>query len=343
MVCYNNRMKVKAMRKVIGGMILTVAVLLSGCGSSSTSGSGGSGQNGSGGSKDLSSIAKKPDFSWHASYLTGKHASFGCGDTCHTPSLTAKAAAGSAGYQVTSDRKQICYQCHAANYNATSALNHSASNTGTYCNSCHYSDSFKTHNRLSHDQYHMNITSSCATCHAGRAPASHASSGRTSGCESCHSYKNGAWSLTSGAHNHTSGCSSCHSGKKPASHANRPDTCESCHSYPSWAGAKMNHNGLSDCSSCHAGRAPANHFGAACGNCHSYPSWKGAKFNHSGVSGGCASCHTKHYSGYACEGCHTSGFNWGFSHNRVSSSNCSACHDNGGGDDGGDDGGGHDD
>lgn len=298
------------MRKVFGGIILTVALLLAGCGSSAQNGagsdqssnSGGSnGSNGSSGSKDLSSIAKKPDFSWHDSYLTGKHSSFGCGDTCHTLALTAKVAASSAGYQVTSDRKQICYQCHAANYSATSALNHSSYNIGTYCNSCHYSDSFKSHNRASADQYHTNITSNCSTCHSGRYPASHASSGRTSGCESCHSYKNGAWSLTSGAHNHTSGCSSCHASKKPASHANRPNTCESCHTYPNWNSAKM---------------------------------------DHSGITSGCASCHSKHYSGYGCEGCHTLGINWSFSHNRVSSNNCAACHANGGGGDG-HEGGGH--
>ena len=380
-VCYNKQMKVETVRKVVGGILFTVALMLAGCGSSSTSGSGGgSGQNASSGSKDLSSIAKQPDISWHSSYLTGKHESFGCGDTCHTPSLTAKTATGSAGYQLTSDRKQICYQCHAPNYNASSSFNHSSSNTGTYCNACHYSDSFRTHSRLSPDQYHSNISSGCATCHSNRYPPSHANSGRTSGCESCHSYKNGSWSLTAGAHNYTSGCSTCHIGKKPASHANRPNTCENCHAYPSWAGARvdhssitsgcstchigkkpashanrpdtceschstsswagagMNHSGItSGCSSCHIGKKPASHSNRpnTCESCHSTSTWSGARMNHSGVSGGCANCHNKHYSGYACEGCHTSGFSWSFSHNRVSSSNCKACHAGGGGNDGG--------
>lgn len=294
------------MRKVLGGIFLTVALLVAGCGSSAQNGSSPSStsQSGSNGSKDLSSIGKKPDFSWHDSYMTGKHASFGCGDTCHTLALTAKVGAYSAGYEVTSDRKQICYQCHAANYNATSYLKHSSYNIGTYCNSCHYSDSFKTHTRVNASEYHTNITTGCATCHSGRYPSSHAGSGRTSGCENCHSYKNGSWGITSGAHSYTSGCNSCHSSKMPA-----------------------------------------NHFGTTCENCHTYPSWKGAKFSHSGITSGCASCHTRHYAGFSCEGCHTQGISWNFSHSRVSPSNCSACHDGNGedGDDGGDDDGGDDD
>lgn len=341
------------MRKIFSGVILTVALLLAGCGSSVQNGSSsGSGQTGSSGSANLSSIGKTPDFSWHDSYLTGKHSSFGCGDTCHTPSLTAKIATDSATYQVTSDRKQICYQCHATNYNATSSLNHSAYGIGTYCNSCHYSDSFKTHSRVSADQYHTNITANCASCHSGRYPSSHATSGRTSGCESCHSYKNGSWGLTSGAHSHTSGCSSCHLSKKPASHADRSNTCETCHAYPNWNSAKMNHSGVtSGCSSCHLSKKPASHANRSnnCETCHSTSTWSGAAMNHSGVTSGCSSCHTKHYSGFSCEGCHTQGINWNFSHNRVSSSNCGACHDGNGEDgedgEGGDDheGGGDDD
>jgi predicted CXXCH cytochrome family protein len=230
----------------------------------------------------------------------GTHATFPCGTTCHTPAFTAKAGQ-SAGYAVTSDRKQICYQCHAANYNATSFINHASYNMGTYCNSCHYSDSFKTHNRASHASYHKYITTACETCHATRYPSSHSNS-RTSGCAGCHEYSNGSWGFKAGAHIYTSGCSGCHAGKKPSSHSKyNTDSCEKCHSYPSWSGASFNHAGAS----------------------------------------GCATCHSGHYSPYSCEGCHTREKSWSFRHGSVSSENCSACHsggsEGGGGHGGGDD------
>jgi hypothetical protein len=75
----------------------------------------------------------------------------------------------------------------------------------------------------------------------------------------------------------------------------------------------------------------------SCEGCHKYPTWRAANFNHSGVTGGCASCHTKHYAGYACEACHTSGISWSYRHSRVRNDGCPACHDGGGGDE--DDGG----
>lgn len=268
--------------------ILTVALMaVYGCGS----GGGGSGSSSSGGyGIDLSSIALKPDFSWHDSYLVGTHASFGCGTTCHPPTLTAKTGL-SASLLVTSDRKQICYQCHAANYNATSFINHASYNIGTYCNSCHYSDSFKTHNRANHSQYHQYITSSCETCHASRYPSSHSTNGRTSGCAGCHEYSDGKWGFKAGAHLYTSGCSTCHTDKKPSSHSKyNTDSCELC---------------------------------------HGYPAWNSIIFTHDGVTSGCSTCHSGHYSPYSCEGCHTQGISWRFRHNAVSSENCGACHSGG--------------
>lgn len=265
------------------------ALTVAACGSSASNGSGGSSSTGGSGS-DLSSIALKPDFSWHDSYLVGTHATFGCGDICHTMALTARTGS-SVSLAVTSDRKQICYQCHAPNYNATSLINHASYNIGTYCNSCHYSDSFKTHNRVGYDKYHQYITTSCETCHASRYPSSHSANGRTTGCAGCHEYSAGKWGFKAGAHIHTSGCSACHAGKKPASHSKyATDSCEMCHSYPAWL--------------------PVS-------------------FSHSGISSGCSTCHSGHYSPYSCEGCHTRGISWAFSHNGVSSQNCGACHSGG--------------
>lgn len=285
----------ETMRKSLAILLTMAAMAITACGGSTTSGGGDSPLSSSSGGSgaDLSSIALKPDFSWHDSYLVGTHATFPCGSTCHTLALTAKASP-SAGYAVTSDRKQICYQCHAANYDATSAINHTSYNMGTYCNSCHYSDSFKTHNRASHISYHQYITTTCETCHASRYPSSH-SNGRTSGCASCHQYSAGSWGFTTGAHIYTSGCSSCHIGKKPSSHSKyNTDSCELCHSYPSWSGAS---------------------------------------FSHSGISSACSTCHNGHYSPYSCEGCHTQGISWSFRHNSVTPENCYACHPSGSGED----------
>lgn len=274
-------------------LIATVAVISS-CGDGSVDGASTSSSGGSSGANitDLSGISRTPDTSWHDSYITGAHASYQCGD-CHTNTARMNALATS--------NDQICYQCHVNDYNNTSLLNHSQYKIGTYCNSCHYSDSFTSHSRVSHSEYHGAITSSCESCHTNRYPSSHTGS-RTSGCENCHSYSGGGWAVSS-----SSG----------GSHY------------------------TSNCSSCHLSRMPANHYGTTCENCHSYPSWSGsAAFDHSSITSGCASCHSKHYAGYSCEWCHTFGQSWSFSHSRVNSQACSACH---GSDGHGDDDDGHGD
>ncbi|MBI4666742.1 MAG: hypothetical protein HY751_10080 [Nitrospinae bacterium] len=293
------------MRKYLAGLMILAMAALTAC-------DGGGGSNGSslsGGSStaNLSGIQKTPDYSWHESYMAGSHANFECGTTCHALPLTNRTSARTDGVQgntsATADRTQICYQCHSANYNSTNLFNHASHSISTYCNSCHYSDSFTSHSRVSHTEWHSYLTTSCLSCHSGRAPSTHASDGRASTpCEACHTYSSGSWGFSSGgAHIYTSGCSSCH-----------------------------------------ISTMPANHYGTTCESCHSYPSWAGASFTHTGISSGCASCHSGHYSGFACEGCHTSGISWSYSHSRVSNSNCIACHADGAGHgDGEDDEGGH--
>ncbi len=306
---------------------LLVIAGIAGCTNEDTTSSGG------GGSSDLSKIGLTPDTSWHDSYLVGSHTRYSC-DNCHTS--TARTKGASAGNRELA-ANEICYTCHAGNYNSTSLPNHTTTGMDTYCNSCHYSDNFRSHLRVSHTEWHSAVSTSCATCHSGREPSSH-SDGRNSGCENCHTYSSGSWGLSGGSHTYTSGCSSCHASSKPANHYG--DTCESCHTYPSWSGAASGHTYTSGCSSCHSGSKPANHYGDTCENCHTYPSWSAATgMDHTGISTGCSSCHSRHYSGYACEWCHTSGISWSYSHSRVNSSACNACHsgdghgDEGGGDD----------
>ncbi|MBI5814684.1 MAG: hypothetical protein HZB29_03645 [Nitrospinae bacterium] len=310
----------------------------SGVGGENDTSTSGSSSTGSGSTKDLSKIGQTPDLTWHNDYMTGSHANYSCGITCHpTDTALTKTSARTSGQTkpgmaLTSTRSEICSQCHMSNYNAASNFKHSQNNVGTYCNSCHYSDSFTSHSRVSHTEFHSVITTNCESCHSNRYPSSHSSSGRTSGCASCHQYSSGSWGLSSGgAHTYTSGCSSCHS--PTTNHSGRSSSCETCHTYPTWTVA---HTYTSGCSSCHSPTTDHSGRSSSCETCHTYPTWA---WSHPDVTSGCSSCHSGHYSPYSCEGCHTRGLSWDFSHNSVSSSNCIACHADGYGDDGGE--GGH--
>ena len=333
-------------------------LMVAGCSggeSSSTSGDSGSGATQT---VDLSGAGLTPDPSWHDSYLTGSHSGYDCSN-CHT--TTARSSSSATSKDVSGE--QICYQCHADKYNNTALFNHGQNNAGTRCNRCHYSDSFTSHTRIGADSYHSTIGNSCESCHQGREPSSHSSDGRTSNCASCHQYSNGTWSIDGnwchysdsfpshtriGADSYHStignSCESCHQGREPSSHSSdgRTSNCASCHQYSNgtWsiAGAGA-HTHTSDCVNCHSAKAPANHYGTTCENCHNYPSWSGATFIHTNIVSGCASCHSRHYAGYACQWCHTFGISWSYNHSRVTAEACSACHgSNGGGDN---EGGGH--
>ena len=276
---------------------------------------------------DLSAQAPKIDTGWHTSYLEGAHSGFICTD-CHV------SVARTNFREISGD--QICARCHMDAYNRAGLFNHAAFKADTHCNSCHFSDSFRSHSRLQHSAYHGSISGSCESCHTGKTPASHAN-GRTANCASCHMYP--TWSASGGgAHSYTSGCVNCHSAKTPAQHKNdgRTANCESCHKYPAWtsvSGGGGTHSHTSGCVNCHSAKTPSKHKKdgrtANCELCHKYPSWKNASFNHSGVTSGCASCHTKHYSGYACEACHTAGISWRYKHSGVRNDGCTACHGSG--------------
>lgn len=231
---------------------MMMALVACGTSESNTGGSGGSSGGGSS-TANLSNIGTTPSYSSdHPGYLTGTHASFGC-ETCHTLPLTGRTAVEGeqASVMAVSDRTQICSSCHIGNYSATSALNHSQHGIGTYCNSCHYSDSFTSHNRAATSSYHSSITTNCESCHSGRQPASHGSD-RQSGCASCHGYP--SWASATGF-NHsgvTSGCnaSGCHS-----QHYSGYD-CVWCHtgsnpgvSWGSWSHSRADNRA---CTACHA-------------------------------------------------------------------------------------------
>ncbi|MBF0171513.1 MAG: hypothetical protein HQK87_10590 [Nitrospinae bacterium] len=285
----------KTLTALVLGMVLAAC---GGPGANDASGGGG----GESGAKDLSGIGTTPNFAAdHPTYLTGKHQALGC-DSCHTLPLTGRAADGAvASAAATAERQAICAACHQARYDATTLLKHADHKIGRYCNSCHYSDSFTTRNRVAHSAYHDQITTGCDTCHVNRAPSWHKDAGLKNKCEDCHAYP-AFKPVTKNKHSRITGnCEACHSGRQPSTHtAARQTGCVRCHSYPSWT----NTTGV----------------------------------DHTGITGGCnaSGCHSRHYDNYDCVWCHTSadpGNAWnGYRHNKVDSRACTACHKGGKGD-----------
>lgn len=191
----------------------------------------------------------------------------------------------------------------------------------------------------------------CASCHQGK----HRSFTSGQSCLACHNQ--GKWSQSKFTHNAGSTCRNCHG--KPRGHYS--GSCSSCHSSSkNWKrGTAGKHPGASSsCTSCH--RKPRGHYSSSCAQCHKVgttwkTSGKGA-LSHPGLGATCSNCHNRpraHYSG-SCSKCHSSTKSWGgarFSHPRVrehswrsfscsschprgySSTNCTTCHSQNGGDD----------
>ena len=121
-------------------------------------------------------------------------------------------------------------------------------------------------------------------------------------CESCH-----ARGIFKGT---PKDCASCHtSGARlaqnnlvmPARHIPTTETCDTCHTAQSFAGAKFSHATVvaGTCATCHNGASASgktrDHLTtqASCDTCHRTTAWLPAtKFDHAGVAPGtCASCH----------------------------------------------------
>ncbi|MDH4182929.1 MAG: hypothetical protein OEV92_01800 [Nitrospinota bacterium] len=192
---------------------------------------------------DLSTVALKPDVSWHDQYLTGRHSRFICAD-CHTSTARIN---GAALREI--DGKLICNQCHSGEYGRTDLFNHAQYKTGTYCNSCHFSDTFRQIARIPHDKFHHAIGEKtlCVECHDNKTPSKHRGQGLNGSCQICHKYPK--WSGATFDHSVvTSGCADCH---------NRPGhfgpSCEWCHTQGiSWGYI----HGVGDsrgCEMCHQG------------------------------------------------------------------------------------------
>jgi NMD protein affecting ribosome stability and mRNA decay len=256
---------------------------------------------------------------------------------------------------------QTCQQCHStANWNAsfdhsTTGFPLTGAHTNLQCAQCHINGNYSI------------TDTSCVSCHLkdfqGTTDPNHVSAGFPQTCQTCHSttnwnasfdhsttgfaltgahaplqcaqcHTNGNYSFTSGA------CAQCHlkdyQGTTDPNHAQAgfPQTCDSCHSTTSWAGATFNHsttgfpltgahasvqcaqchvNGnynltSTACSSCHLkdfqGTTNPNHvtagFPQTCDLCHNTTAWQPSSFDHSKTTFPLTGAHTT----VACASCH---------------------------------------
>jgi len=193
---------------------------------------------------DLSGIGVKPDSSWHQQYLAGRHARYACNE-CHVS--VARTDGGKAPLREI-DGKQICEKCHSADYWRKELFDHERYKTGKYCNSCHFSDTFRQIARVGHDKFHHAIggDTTCVSCHENKNTQVHKNQGIRGSCQKCHKYP--TWK--GATFNHagiTNGCAGCHQRHYDGSE------CEWCHTQPmSWS---FRH-GVGDvrgCDLCHHG------------------------------------------------------------------------------------------
>ena len=294
--------------------------------------------------------------------LIGPHATADCSG-CHTnivPSAGSPPAAAASLLRF--DPLGIeCYDCHQANYSATTKPNHVTSNYSKNCTDCHSMNAFFwTGASINHNFFPLtggHALNDCNKCHTSGTYASISAE-----CVSCHQANYSA--TTNPNHtalNFSTNCKDCHTltpGWKPAQY-----TSHDVASFPIYSGK---HNGQwNSCADCHTnaanysqftcidchahnkGDTDGNHNGVsgyaynsvACYSCHPTGSKEGS-FDHSKsnfpltgahITTDCASCHTNGYAGTSniCASCHTNKYNQTTNPNHVTigiSNDCATCH-----------------
>jgi predicted CXXCH cytochrome family protein len=284
----------------------------------------------------------------YANYpLTGAHATLTC-IQCHTNN----------NYTATST---ACYSCHQTDFTGTTSPNHVTSGFPTDCSICHstsnWTSSTFNHSTGAFPLTGAHLTVPCAQCHTnnnyttvptvcyschqadwnGTTNPAHAAAGFPTTCDTCHTTT--SWAGATFNHNNT---------PFPLTGAHTTVACTSCHINNVFAGTPT------DCYSCHktdyTGTTNPNHVTAnwptTCATCHTTTAWLPATLaasyhtffpiNHGNSNGVCTTCHTNSsdYSVFTCTGCHTAAAT-NPKHNGVSgyvynSTNCYACHKNGG-------------
>jgi hypothetical protein len=259
------------------------------------------------GSSALSWTTATFDHSTTGFPLTGSHVTLQCVQ-CHVNN----------NYTLSS---AACWNCHQADYNATTNPPHKSANFAQDCSTCH------------------------GTVNWDGATFNHASTGftlvgvhATSQCTACH--LSGNYSLTSTA------CWSCHqtdyngANNPPHKSAGFPQDCTLCHgsSVINWTSATFDHSTTGFA-------LTGGHTTLQCAQCH-------VNGNYSLTSAACAQCHMTDYNNttnpahkaaafpLTCDGCHTTAPGWGgatFNHastgfaltNAHTTVACIQCHVNG--------------
>ncbi|KPK34479.1 MAG: hypothetical protein AMK70_07315, partial [Nitrospira bacterium SG8_35_1] len=279
--------------------------------------------------------------------LSGTHKTLDCKE-CHTNAI----------FQ---DTPTDCYTCHQDDYGR--APNHSDMSYSHDCTECHrqsgsWEDATYEHTSFEFRGAHAALKNNCSSCHgsaAGKALAgtsdedcykchsstgvasssyeltstpSHASSGFSTDCASCHtvttwagaSFTHGRFQMR-GIHGslscnqcHTDGqypgqiagttdgnCYACHESLHNAEHPSFPQDCTGCHSLSTWTGATYNHSSFQlegvhaslSCNQCHTdGQYPGQIAGTTNDNCYACHASQHAS-HHPTVSQDCMQCHAE--------------------------------------------------
>lgn len=229
-----------------------------------------------------------------------------------------------------------CYDCHSADFAATTSPNHTQAGYSTNCTECHNMNAFSWGGNINHSFFPLN---------GGHAIA----------CQKCH---------TSGVYEKIpKECNACHQNDyNTATNPNHsqlgfPTNCEMCHTINGWSPAdftnhdtyfpiysgKHNKGVWNSCSDCHKNSSNYKEF--TCIDCHEH-NQNDMNKEHREVGGyvynsqACLSCHPRgsaddgfdhSKSGFPltgahtttqCEQCHTNGYT------TAPSKVCSACHSN---------------
>ncbi len=278
--------------------------------------------------------------------LRGAHAAVDC-ESCHTPAPQGRLAF------VNLPRE--CVACHLPQYQAAKNPDHVAGGFSQDCAPCHAATNWASA-RFNHDASRFPLTgahraATCAQCHGDGVYT-----GKPTVCVSCHQQNYDATTNPNhGASGFNTDCTTCHTTVNwtfdharsafPLTGAHAALTCQQCHGDGVYVGKPTT------CVSCHQATYDATSnpihsaagFPTTCQTCHTTLSWAGATFNHTWfpvphrTATQCVDCHTNpsDYSAFVCTICHTQsqtdphhqgvrGYVW-------NSTNCYACHRNGGG------------
>jgi hypothetical protein len=232
----------------------------------------------------------------HAAWpLTGQHAAIDCA-LCHV---------GGQFGGIPTD----CYDCHMADFTATTDPNHVALNFSQACDECHGTATW------SGAQFnHAGIVNGCFTCHADDYGAAndpnHVQLGISTNCEQCHGVQ--TWDGAQFDHvGITTGCIDCHAQDYTQTTnpnhalAGFPTSCEQCHGTNNWNQASFNHtfpinggnHGNLSCNECH--QVPSSFRTFSCTHCHEHSQGEMAD-EHDEVNGYV-------WSSPACYNCHPDG------------------------------------